>query len=78
MDVWKLITEFAAQRDCEFETALLGDVPHYIKDGHSISIIPPWVEKAAKDHGFLVVAADWKRDVYVLRKVGDGTTANPA
>lgn len=53
----------------EIETTLLGDVPFSLRDGVVVAHIPEWLQKDAKQHGFEIVAVDWKRNCYTLRVV---------
>lgn len=48
---------------------LLGAVPFSLRDGIVVAHIPEWLEKDAKQHGFEIVAVDWKRNCYTLRVV---------
>lgn len=69
MDVWKELRRFTEARGLDtVETSLLGDVPWSIKDGVGVSHIPAWLAADAMKNGFEIVAADWKRDVYTLKR----------
>lgn len=60
-----------------FETTILGKVP-YKSNIHSIhpgevekfwGIIPPELQAQANAEGFTIIAANWKRGTYTLRKL---------
>lgn len=70
MDIWKELHRFADRSGMTtIETTLLGAVPFSLRDGVVVAHIPEWLEKDAKQHGFEIVAVDWKRNCYTLRVV---------
>lgn len=52
-----------------FETTLLGRVPYVVNrhTGEYESVIEDYLQRAAERNGFTIVAADFKRNAYVLR-----------
>jgi hypothetical protein len=70
ISIWKELHRFADTSGLtEIETTLLGDVPWSMRDRIVTSHIPVWLAEDAKQHGFEIVAADWKRNCYTLRVV---------
>lgn len=71
MDVLQELSDFAEFKGLDtIETTLLGDVTR-AKDerGLRVDYIPPSLAQQARQHGFEIVAADWKRNFYTLRRL---------
>lgn len=67
-EVWNFLRRPQHRIGTKITTGLLGTVTHETKDsrrGH----IPDGLQNAANEHGFRIIYADWRNNLYTLQVI---------
>ena len=67
-EVWRFLRRPQHLIGTKITTGLLGHVAHEIKDSHR-GHIPGDLQQEAEEHGFRIVYADWRNNLYTLQVI---------
>ena len=67
-EVWNFLRRPQHRIGTKITTGLLGAVTHETKDSHR-GHIPDGLQNAANEHGFRIIYADWRNNLYTLQVI---------
>ena len=67
-EVWNFLRRPQHRIGTKITTGLLGTVTHETKDSHR-GHIPDGLQNAANEHGFRIIYADWRNNLYTLQVI---------
>ena len=67
-EVWRFLRRPQHRIGTKITTGLLGPVAHERKDSHR-GHIPDGLQNEANEHGFRIIYADWRNNLYTLQVI---------